>query len=77
MFIPENLMNYVLGTPHNQEFLLTNKIPLNYHASGNGRIPVTRKKKNVVAVAYTSIIDIYDVCIVLYSIGLFPGPWAS
>lgn len=36
--------------------------------------PRDQKEKNVVVVAYTSIIDIYDVCIVLYSIGLCPGP---
>lgn len=37
--------------------------------------PRDQKEKNLVVVAYTSIIDIYDVCIVLYSIGLCPGPW--
>lgn len=47
-------------------------MPLNYHTSGSC-CPRDQKEKNVVAVAYTSIIDIYDVCIVLYSIGLCPG----
>lgn len=38
------------------------------------QLPCPRdQKKKVLVVAYTSIIDIYDVCIVLYSNRLCPG----